>query len=109
MTFFSILVNLMSPQAASWWESFGDSVRKTIGPPIRALHHPVDQWLSTLSMNTALICAVSLLVIAGIWVWTLRKEFILRGAPGKSWRYDLLIWATLVLLPYIGVYLLFGL
>ena len=61
-----------------------------------------------MSLNVAMACVMGLFAIAGIWVWTLRPEFIFRGAPDqKRWR-DLRIWAMVVLLPYVGVYLLFG-
>ena len=92
----------------SWWESLGNFIRQALGPPIKALHQPIDDWLGSLPMSTALACAIGLFVVAGIWVWTLRTEFIFRGAPGRRWWCDLRIWATLVLLPYIGIYLLFG-
>ena len=91
-----------------WWESFGNSIRQALGPPIKALHQPIDDWLGSLPMSAAMACTLGLFMVAGIWVWTLRTEFIFRGAPFRRWWCDLRLWATLVLLPYIGVYLLFG-
>ena len=85
-----------------------EAFRNTLGPPLKALHTPVDAWLGSLSMSVAMGCAIGLYVIAVIWVWALKKEFVFRGAPGKGWRYDLRLWATLVALPYIAAYLLLG-
>jgi len=83
-------------------------IRKTLGPPLRSLHEPIDHWLVSLPMSVAMACAIGLFVLAGIWVWTLHTDFIFRGAPDhKRWR-DLRIWSMVVLLPYITIYFLFG-
>jgi hypothetical protein len=94
--------------ANGWWESFGNSIRQKLGPAIKALHQPIDDWLGSLPMSVAMICTIGLFMLAGIWIWTLRTEFIFRGAPCRRWWCDLRIWATLLLLPYIGVYLMLG-
>ena len=89
-------------------ERLNDLFRATLGPPLKALHTPVDQWLATLPMGFAMACALGLYFVAVVWVWTLKKEFVFRGAPDrKSWR-DLRVWATLVVIPYVFVYLLLG-
>jgi len=83
-------------------------IRDTLGPPLKSLHEPIDQWLGSLPMSVAMACAIGLFVLAGMWVWTLRADFIFRGAPDRSrWR-DLRIWSMIVLLPYIAIYLLLG-
>jgi len=93
---------------AEMWQWFQDSARETLGPPLKSLHEPIDNWLGSLPMSVAMACAIGLFVLAGIWVWTLRADFIFRGAPDRSrWR-DLRIWSMIVLLPYITVYLLLG-
>ena len=87
------------------WEN---AIRETLGPPLKSLHKPIDDWLGSLPMSVAVACAIGLFVVAGLWVWTLRREFIFRGAPDqKRWR-DLRLWAMVVLLPYIAVYILLG-
>lgn len=89
------------PPPTSW-------LRRTLGPVLKNCFAPLDRWLGSLSMATAVICTVGLFVITGIWVWTLQREYIYLGAPDRArWR-DLRIWATLVLLPYIAVYLILG-
>jgi len=93
---------------AQMWQAFQNSARETLGPPLKSLHEPIDNWLGSLPMSVAMACAVGLFVLAGIWVWTLRADFIFRGAPDRSrWR-DLRIWSMVVLLPYIAIYLLLG-
>lgn len=95
-------------QIAEMWKWFQDSARNTLGPPLKSLHEPIDNWLGSLPMSVAMACAIGLFVLAGIWVWTLQSDFIFRGAPDRSrWR-DLRIWSMVVLLPYITIYLLLG-
>jgi len=92
----------------SWWDQLGDWIRQALGPSIKAFHQPVDDWLGSLPMWVAMACVIGLYGIAALWVWSLRKEFIFRGAPSHRWWCDLRIWATLILLPYVGVYLWLG-
>ncbi len=89
-------------------ENFDTFLRETFGPPLKALHEPIDAWLGSLPMSVAVACALGLYAIAVIWVWTLPREFVFRGAPDqKPWR-DLRVWATLVVIPYVVVYLWLG-
>ena len=83
-------------------------IRATLGPVLKPLHEPIDNWLGSLPMSVAMACAIGLFAAAAIWVWCLKREFVFRGAPDRRWWRDLRIWATIVLLPYIGVYLLLG-
>jgi len=108
LTFVSSLAEVFSAAPTGWWETFCAWLRDTLGPPLKSLNEPIDQWLGSLPMSVAVACAVGLFVVAGIWVWTLRTDFIFRGAPDRKWWRDLRIWATIVLVPYIAVYLLLG-
>jgi hypothetical protein len=93
---------------ASLWQRFQSGLRETVGPTLKALQQPVDDWLGGLPMWIAVACAVGLYVVALFWTWALSRDFVYRGAPDqKRWR-DLRIWATLVILPYIAVYLWLG-
>ena len=105
--FFLLLAQKDEPQQ-SLLEEFSEWIRATFGPPLKSLHEPIDIWLGSLPMSVAMGCAIGLFVIAGLWVWTLRRDFIFRGAPGQEWWRDLRLWSMLVLLPYITVYLLLG-
>jgi hypothetical protein len=90
------------------FERFREAWRATLGPPLRALHEPVDRWLGSLPIWVAVVCAVGLYVVALIWTWCLPREFVFRGAPDMGrWR-DLRLWATVVILPYIAIYLWLG-
>ena len=89
-------------------EKLDEFLRTTFGPPLKALHEPIDAWLGSLSMTVAMVCAIGLYLIAIAWVWTLPREFVFRGAVDQDrWR-DLRIWATLVVLPYVVIYLWLG-
>ncbi len=103
---FAMLITTLAGEG--WWESFCNFIRAKLGPPLKSFHEPIDQWLGSLPMSVAMVCAIGLFVVAGVWVWTLRREFIFRGAPDQQcWR-DLRIWSMIVLLPYIAIYLLLG-
>ena len=83
-------------------------LRTTICPTLKSLQTPIDTWLASLPMSVAMGCALGLYCIAVLWVWTLKKKFVFRGAPdANQWR-DLRIWATLVVVPYVVVYVLLG-
>lgn len=83
-------------------------LKSTLGPPLKALHRPIDEWLGSLPMSVAMGCALGLYLIAVIWVWRLKREFVFRGAPDTHMWRDLRIWATLVVIPYVAVYVLLG-
>ncbi len=85
-----------------------DVMRNILGPHLKSIQQPIDEWLGELPMSVAMVCCIGLFVVALLWVWTLKRDFIFRGAPGtERWR-DLRIWATLVVIPYILVYLWWG-
>lgn len=83
-------------------------LRETIGPPLKCLHAPLDNFLAGVPLSIAKLVTISLFVGAGIWVFSLRREFVYLGAPDQAkWR-DLRVWAGIVLVPYILVYLFLG-
>ena len=87
----------------SWADRF-EELRLAIAAPLRAAHQPLDNWLDSLPMWVAQICAIGLFVVAGLWVMTLSRDFVFLGSPSKSrWR-DLRLWSIALLLPYIVVY-----
>jgi hypothetical protein len=92
----------------TWLEALKQALRQSLGPPLKAFHAPIDEWLGRLPMSVAMVCAVGLYVVALVWVWGLRREFVFRGAPDDQWWRDLRIWATAVVIPYIAIYLLLG-
>ena len=92
----------------SWQDQLQEWLRSTVGPPLKRLHEPVDLWLGGLPMWVAVACVVGLYAVAVIWVWTLRREFVFRGAPDQAWWRDLRLWATLIVIPYVAIYLVLG-
>lgn len=105
-----LLHRVLAPSAAdqTTFEWIRDSLRETLGPPLKSLHQPFDEWLNGLPMSVALGCTMALYAAALVWVWSLRREFVYRGTPDQKWWRDLRLWATLVVLPYVAVYLLLG-
>jgi len=93
----------------SWFEEFIRlPLSRALSPPLRAALAPLDSFLISLPPRVWLACAVGLFVIAGVAVWTLRRNYVYLGAPDQArWR-DLRIWSTALLIPYILVYLLLG-
>lgn len=90
------------------YAEFQNWLTATIGPPLKRLHAPLDDFLSSLSLTTAKFTTIAFFVLAGLWVLSLSKKFVYLGAPDQArWR-DLRIWAILVLVPYIVVYLWLG-
>lgn len=83
-------------------------IRDKLVPELKALHHPIDLWLGELPMWVAVACVLGLYGAAIAWVWTLRREFVFRGAPDQRWWRDLRLWATAIVMPYVAVYLLLG-
>jgi len=75
-------------------------------PVLKRWHEPLDSWLAGLPLWTARICAIALFTIAAVWVLSLKREFVFRGAPDSAaWR-DLRLWGVLVLVPYVLIYAL---
>lgn len=86
------------------WSSFTSWIRETLGPPLRAWHEPLDQWLDRLPADTGRYCAMILFASAAIWSLSLKRDYVLLGAPSRAWWRDLRIWAVLALVPYFCVY-----
>lgn len=89
------------------WTAFSEFMTANVAPTLKGWHHPLDMWIATLPDWTGRLCAVGLFVLAGCWALTLKRSYIYLGAPDNApWR-DLRIWAVLVLIPYIVIYLRF--
>ena len=68
---------------------------------------PIQEWLPTLPASWAVV--VSIIMILGTigWCWYRSKNFIFQGAiDNKNWR-DLRVWATVLLIVMIIIYLIF--
>ena len=91
-----------------FFDQLEHALRDTLGPPLKSIQTPIDDWLGGAPMWVALACALGLYGVALVWVWCLRREFVFRDAPDQRWWRDLRIWATVVTVPYIVIYLLLG-
>ena len=59
--------------------------------------------------NYALAMVIGLFVLAAVVCCCMRRKYVYLGAPdGQRWR-DLRIWSLLLVIPYILVYIIFGL
>ncbi len=83
-------------------------LRTSVAPPLKGIQQPIDEWLGGVSMSVAMACCLGLFIVALIWVWFLKRDFVFRGAPDQAWWRDLRVWATGVVIPYVVVYYLFG-
>lgn len=86
-------------------ERFHTTINDTFGPVLRPVFHQIDVLLGDVYMPWARICAVGLFLIAMIWVYTLRPEYVNLDAPRKAWYTDLRIWTVVSMLPHVFVYL----
>ena len=77
------------------------------GPPLKAFFGPANSFIERHYLPWAPLSAMALFLGTIIWVWTLKKEYANVDAPYKGLIYDLRLWTTLCLLPYIFVYLYF--
>ena len=80
-------------------------VNNVFGPPLKAIFHPINDALENIYMPWARICAVGLFVLAIVWVFTLRKEYVNLDAPRDVWYADLRIWTVIALIPHLLIYI----
>lgn len=65
------------------------------------------EWLVSLPLFWAKIISIAGFAGMIIWVWFRPRSFIFQGAPdNRTWR-DLRIWASLLMLIQIIIYLIF--
>ena len=65
----------------------------------------MNALLASIPMGLAKAAIVALLIVPVIWAVRLKRDFIYLGSPGQErWR-DLRIWAVVVTVPYVLIYL----
>jgi Mn2+/Fe2+ NRAMP family transporter len=88
---------------AAWFQGFGNAVTTLLKPAFS----PLDTWLASIPMSWARGTAALFFAATAIWACTLKREYVFQGAPDtKRWR-DLRLWAIVVLIPYVIIYLHF--
>jgi hypothetical protein len=88
----------------------GQWLSQTFSPPLRVVFEPVNRGLTAVDgERLALFSALALFILAVLWVWVgLKKEYVNLDRPGDSPWYDLRLWTLFAVLPYIVIYLAFG-
>lgn len=72
---------------------------------LEALFSPVDRLLGALPLASGKVAVALLLLVPLVWVLRLDRDFVLLGSPDESrWR-DLRLWAVVVTVPYLLIYL----
>ena len=68
----------------------------------------MTEWFLSIPLYWAQVLAILLFLGIIVWVWLLPREYIYSGALDKAgWR-DVRIWATIICLIQIVLYLIFN-
>jgi hypothetical protein len=84
-----------------------ETITRIFGPALKAVFHPIHDAISDVYMPWARICALGLFLLAMVWVYTLKREYVNLDAPNKKWYYDLRLWTIISMVPHLIVYLYF--
>ncbi|HDM75713.1 MAG TPA: hypothetical protein ENG51_04495 [Deltaproteobacteria bacterium] len=68
----------------------------------------MSNWFRNLPLFWALLIAVAGFLGMLIWAWFRPKAYIYQDAPDQRWWRDLRIWASLLMLIQIALYVVFG-
>jgi hypothetical protein len=67
----------------------------------------MNEWLKSIPLYWGTVMAVAGFVAILVWAWFRPRDYIFRGAADRRWWRDLRIWATLLLILQIVLYLIF--
>ncbi len=70
-----------------------------------AIFGPLNAALGSLPLGVAPAFVALLLILPLVWVLRLGRASVFRGAPDEAWWRDLRLWAVVVTLPYLVIYL----
>jgi hypothetical protein len=89
---------------ASQWLS------QVFSAPLQVVFDPVNRLLTAMDgERVAIFSVMALFFMAVTWVWVgLKKEYVNLDRPGDSAWYDLRLWTAFAVLPYVLIYLVFG-
>lgn len=108
------LVEALQPAAGGAEEAIGAGaghwISEVFSGPLRVVFEPVNRLLTALDGELVALCsAMALFLMALAWVWFgLKKEYVNLDQPRATPLLDLRVWTALALLPYILIYLMFG-
>lgn len=74
---------------------------------LQGIFGPLDAILESIPFGAARWIVVGFLVIAALSPMLLSDAYIYAGSADRSRRRDLRLWALLIMLPYILIYMLF--
>lgn len=93
-------------QFKAWVES---KFEPLFGPSLKALFHPINEFINGFYKPYAMICALTLFIGAMLWVnFVLKEEYVNCGRPLKAWYTDLRLWTIVSMLPHVLVYFYFN-
>lgn len=72
---------------------------------MEAIFDPLNAALGAIPIEAARWVIVGFLLLALVGVCLLRKNYVFLGAKDRVWYADLRLWAILVILPYVLLYL----
>ena len=64
-------------------------------------------FLANVPLVWAKIIILALFAIIFILVWIIPNEYIYKGAPDRKWYRNLKLWATLIVILYVYLYIRF--
>ena len=72
-----------------------------------AIFAPLNGMLQAVPFAAARWIVVTFLVLAALSPWLLSDAYIFLGSPHRRRSHDLRLWALVIMLPYILIYLFF--
>lgn len=108
------LLETLAPAAGGADEAIGAGagswISEVFSGPLRVVFEPVNRLLTAMDGERAALCsAMALFLMALVWVWFgLKKEYVNLDQPRATPWLDLRVWTAVALLPYILIYLIFG-
>lgn len=92
------------------FEGFSNFINETFGPPLEKIFHPTHAVFDAIPEDLwtyfAKGSAVGLFVLAMIWVFLLKREYVNIDAPTKHVWHDLRFWTIVSMLPHVIVYIM---
>lgn len=70
------------------------------------IFNPLDGMLGAIPLSAARWVTVGFLLLAVGACFLLKKDYVFLGARERHWWLDLRLWALVIMIPYILIYLL---
>jgi hypothetical protein len=63
-------------------------------------------WVQNLPIFSAKVISFATFIAVVIWVWNLPKDYVYQGSSGDGKKYDLRIWATVLMVIQFVIYII---